>query len=283
MSSERVTIQVESNIGEDGPLTVMDTLDQFIDAFQLLSAAIAQEAGGESIKWRLESLSKNSPATVTAVAYSPDPEVAVAPLMYRGKQRFTRDMNALRDGEVSPWIRSEAHTAKAFLKRNLNGVGRTAFSFEDDVPMSVIVEKSARTSLKAIERAETLVSEIDLSRSEYGTMDAHVIEVRTWNGRPAIYLKDRLSGRVVPCVLSDDLAAREGNEHSLSDVWQEQRVRVRGQIFYDKSGEISRIRAIDMETVTPKPVDFEALRRIDILQGKTPKEHLDDLWDYADE
>lgn len=68
MATERVTVTVESNIGEDGPLTVMDTLDQFKDAFELLTAAIAQEPGGEKIKWRLERLSKNSPATVSAVA-----------------------------------------------------------------------------------------------------------------------------------------------------------------------------------------------------------------------
>lgn len=47
MVTERVTMTVESNIGEDGPLTVMDTLDQFKDAFELLSAAISQEPGGK--------------------------------------------------------------------------------------------------------------------------------------------------------------------------------------------------------------------------------------------
>ena len=37
MGGERVTIQVESNIGEDGPLTVADALHQFMDAFELLA------------------------------------------------------------------------------------------------------------------------------------------------------------------------------------------------------------------------------------------------------
>lgn len=283
MATERVTIQVESNIGEDGPLTVMDTLDQFKDAFELLSAAIAQEAGGEKVKWRLERLSKNSPATVTAVAYSPDPAVVVAPLLHRGKQRFARDMTALREGVVAPWLKDKAPTAKALLKRNLNGVGRTAFGFEDDAPMAVLVEKSARASLKAIERSEAQADDVDLSRSEFGTVDAHVSEVKTWNCKPAIYLKDRLSGKVIPCVLSDELAAKEGGQHSLADVWREQRVRVRGQIFYDKSGELSRVNAVELKDVSPKPVDFTALRSADILEGKSPTEHLDDLWGYADD
>lgn len=284
MANERVTIEVESNIGEDGPLTVMDTLDQFKDAFELLSAAIAAETGGEKIKWRLEKLSKNSPAKVTAVAYSPDPKVVVAPLVYHGKRRFRRDMSALREGTVSPWLRSKAGTAKAFMRRNLNGIGRTAFDFEEEgEPLSVVVEKTARKSLRALEADEGIGELADKSRSEFGTIDAHVTEAKTWNGKPAIYLKDRVSGSVFPCILSDDLAESAGGSHGWNDIWSGQRVRVKGQIFYDRTGAVSRVRAIDLHDVKPKPVDFASLRRINILDGKSPTEHLDELWGYADE
>lgn len=283
MASERVTIQVESNIGEDGPLTVMDTLDQFKDAFELLTAAIAQESGGEKVKWRLEKLSKNSPATVTAVAFSPDPAVIIAPILHRGKQRFTRDMENLRKGEVAPWLREKSATAKAFFKRNLNGVGRTAFDFDEDAPMTVLVEKSARNGLRAIEAAERGDEQEDRSHSEYGSLDAHVTEAKTWHGKPAIYLKDRLSGTIIPCILSDKLAEDAGSTHSWSDAWTGKRVRVRGQMFYDRVGAVSRISASALEDVNPEPVDFRALRRIDILGGKTPTEHLDELWGYSDD
>ncbi|MBX9643226.1 MAG: hypothetical protein K2W91_03885, partial [Novosphingobium sp.] len=175
MTTERVTIQVESNIGEDGPLTVMDTLDQFKDAFELLTAAISQEPGGEKIRWRLEHLSKNSPATVTAVAFTDDPEIVAGPLVHRGKQRFSRDMTALREtGVVSPWLRQKSSVAKQFLRRNLNGVGKTAFVLEDDAPQTILVERSARASLKSIERAEAASETEDKSHSEFGMIDAHV-------------------------------------------------------------------------------------------------------------
>ena len=283
MATERVTVTVESNIGEDGPLTVMDTLDQFKDAFELLTAAIAQEPGGEKIKWRLERLSKNSPATVSAVAYSSDPEVVVAPLLHRGKQRFARDMNALREGSVAPWIRGKSSTAKAMLRRNLNGVGRTTFGFEDDAPSAILVEKAARASLKALERVEAEEELVDHSHSEFGMLDGHVAEAKTWNGKPAIYLKDRLSGRVVPCVLTEDLAEIEGKTHSWADAWAGKRLRVRGQLFYDKTGAISRISAIELLDVSPKPANLHALRSLDVLDGKSPTEHLDNLWGYTDD
>lgn len=284
MATERVTITVESNIGEDGPLTVMDTLDQFKDAFELLTAAISQEPGGEKIRWRLERLSKNSPATVTAVAYSDDPEVVAGPLVHRGKQRFSRDMTALRKGgEVSPWLRQKSAVAKQFLRRNLNGIGKTAIGLEEDAPQTVLVEHSARASLKTFERAEAAVETEDRSHSEFGVVDAHVGRTDTYHGKPALYIKDRLSGSLVPCVLSDELAAKEGPSHSWTDAWTGKRIRVKGRIYYDKEGKISRVSAVDMEDVSPRDVNLKELREIDLLGGKSPVEHLDELWGYSDD
>ena len=284
MTTERVTIQVESNIGEDGPLTVMDTLDQFKDAFELLTAAISQEPGGEKIRWRLERLTKNSPATVTAVAFSDDPDVVAGPLVHRGKQRFSRDMTALREGgDVSPWLRQKSFVAKQFLRRNLNGVGKTTIVLEDDAPQTILVERSARASLKSIERAEAAAETEDKSHSEFGVVDAHVGRTDTYHGKPALYIKDRLSGSLVPCVLSDELAAKEGPAHSWTDAWTGKRIRVKGRIYYDKDGKIARISAVNMEDVSPRDVSLGEIREIDLLGGKSPVEHLDELWGYSDD
>jgi hypothetical protein len=282
MATERVTITVESNIGEDGPLTVMDTLDQFKDAFELLTAAISQEPGGEKIRWRLERLSKNSPATVTAVAYSDDPEVVAGPLVHRGKQRFSRDMIALREsGEVSLWLRQKSSVAKQFLRRNLNGVGKTAIVLEEDAPQTVLVERSARASLKSLEQAETTIETVDRSHSEFGVVDAHVARTDTYHGKPALYIKDRLSGSLVPCVLSDRLAAKEGPAHSWTDAWTGKRIRVKGRIYYDRDGKISRVSAVDMEDVSARDVSLNDLRENGLLGGKSPVEYLDELWGYS--
>lgn len=284
MATERVTITVESNIGEDGPLTVADALEQFKDAIDLLTAAISQESGGEKIRWRLEGLSKASPATLTAEAYSDDPEVVAGPLVHRGKQRFSRDMTALREGgEVSPWLRQKSSVAKQFLRRNLNGIGKTAIVLEDDAPQTVLVERSARASLKSFERAEAADEMVDKSHSEFGVVDAHVGRTDTYYGKPALYIKDRLSGSLVPCVLSDELAAKEGPSHSWTDAWTGKRIRVKGRIYYDKDGNISRVSAVDMEDVLPREVNLKELREIDLLGGKSPVEHLDELWRLTDD
>lgn len=283
MTTERVTIQVESNIGEDGPLTVMDTLHQFIDAFELLTAAIAQEPGGEKVRWRLESLTKNSPATAVGIAYSSDPNVVVAPLVHRGKKRFSSGIAGLADGEVAPWLADKSHLARSLFKRNLNGVGRTVFDLEDDAPRAVLVERVARKGIKAIERHEAERDDIDRSRSEFGTIDGYVAEAKTYHGRPAIYVKEALSGRIIPCVLSEKLANEVGATHSWLDAWSGKRVRIKGELFFDRGGLISRVGAIGLADVTPSEVSLKELRSIDLLEGLAPAEHIDRLWGYSDD
>lgn len=283
MATERVTIQVESNIGEDGPLTVMDTLHQFIDAFELLSAAVAQEPGGEKVRWRLERLSKNSPATAVAVAYSADPSVVVAPLVFRGKKRFSNAMENLGEGRVDPWLLDKSSVAKSLLRRNLNGVGRTVFDFDDDAPRAVLVEKNARKALKSIESIEASADDEDRSRSEFGSIDAYVSEAKTYFGKPAVYVRDRISGRIVPCVLSEDLAEKVGKTHSWTDAWNGQRVRVVGQLFYDRTGALSRVSAMDLIDVKPSDIALRELQEAQILNGRTPIKHINDIWGYDDE
>jgi len=282
MAGERVTIQVESNIGEDGPLTVMDALHQFMDAFDLLTAAISEEEGGQTVRWRLISMSKSSPATATAEAYSEEPGIAVGPLVLRGKRRLSDGMMALAEGRVEPWIESHSELAKALFQRNLDGIGRTVFDLED-APRAVVVEKVARQGLAAIESLEAKsIAQEDRSRTERGTLDANVAEAKTYHGQPALYVRERLTGRVIPCVLSDQAARVAGPTHSWQDAWSGKRVRIKGEIFYDRAGQISRVRATSVSDVNPEPVSLAELRRINLLDGKSPTDHIDNLWGHSE-
>lgn len=281
MAAERITVQVESNIGEDGPLTVNDVLHQFLDAFELISAAISAEQGGDTVKWRLVTMTKNSPATATAEAYSSDPSIDVGPIAFRGKQRFVASMDRLSDGIADPWLVERSTLAKGFFKRNLNGVGRTIIDTYNDMPQSVVVERTARAGLQAIERAELerQAQSRDLSRTEWGSIEANVAEAKTYHSQPALYVKERLSQTIIPCVLSDEAANDAGPTHSWSEVWTGKRVRIRGQIFYDRSGKVSRVRATKIVDIQPVPVNLVELRQVDIIRDKSPAKYSADFWE----
>ncbi len=281
MAAERVTVQVESNIGEDGPLTVGDVLRQILDAFDLISAAIAEEQGGDTIKWRLVSLTKNSPATATAEAYSTDPSIDVGPIAYRGKRRFSVGMDRLSEGIVDPWLGERANLARGLFKRNLNGVGRTIIDTFVDLPQSVVIERTARSGIQALDRAELERQALvrDLSRTEWGSIEANVAEAKTYHSQPALYVRERLSQALIPCVLSDEAARDAGPTHSWDEVWKGKRVRIRGQIFYDKSGKIGRVRATKIVDIQTTPVVLAEVRQVDIVGDRTPVEHLNDFWE----
>ena len=282
MASERVTVQVESNLGEDGPLSVAATLHQFLDAFEFLAAAVEQEEGGGTIRWRLVSMSKNSPATATAEAYSTDPTVAVAPILFQGKRRFYSGVSDLDKGIVAPWIESHFTVAKDLLRRNLNGVGRTVFDLDGELPQTVVVERVARQWLKSIERFESdkEAEVVDRTHSEFGSIDANVAQAATYKGSPALYVRERLTGKTIPAVLTEQAAKEAGTSHSWADAWDGKRVRVQGEIFYNAQGEICRVRATKVTDVVSPEVDLPALRSMNVTNGKSPQDHLNDLWGY---
>jgi hypothetical protein len=277
MQSDRVVVQVESNFGEDGPLTVADALHQFSDAFDLLAAAIAEEPGGDKIRWRLEELSKNSPATAVGVAFSDDPEISLAPLVMRGKQLLSRSLEELTQGVFGPWLEKRVTVVSSLLQRNLSGVGKTVIDLGGNVDRVVIVERVARRALETIERYQA-ITDIDKARSEYGSIDAYVSEARRYHGKPAIYVKDRLTQRLIPCILSDELAEDVGRTHSWQDAWSGKRVSIKGHLFYDRSGVLSRISATGLSDIVSREVEFQKLRGTDFLSGKTPSEHLSEFW-----
>lgn len=281
MTAERITIQIESNIGADGPMSVSDVLHQFLDAFELAMAAVAAEPGGEAIKWQMVAMSKNSPAMATAEAYSIDPAVAVRPIVFSGKRRLAAGLDRLATGTVEPWLAERLPLAKALLKRNLNGVGKTTFDLEDELPQAIIVERIARAGLQAIGRFETdkEAEAPDLSRTEWGSIEANVAEAKTYHSQPALYVKERLSSEIIPCVLSKEAAQEAGETHNWDEVWSGKRVRIEGQIFYDRAGKIARVRASRVIDIAPKPVDLDALRKINILDGMDPPTFLDRNWE----
>lgn len=281
MAAERVTVQVESNIGEDGPLTVNDVLRQFLDAFDLISAAIAEEHGGDTVRWRLVTMTKNSPASATAEAYSIDLSIEVGPIAYRGKRRFATSMERLSGGVVDSWLVERASLARGLFKRNLNGVGRTVIDTYSDLPQSVVVERTARAGIQALDRAELerQAQARDLSRTEWGSIEANVAEAKTYHSQPALYVEERLSQTLIPCALSDEAAKDAGPTHSWSEIWTGKRVRIRGQIFCGKAGEISRVRATKIVDVQTVPVVLAELRQDDILRDRSPVDYLTGYWE----
>ena len=175
------------------------------------------------------------------------------------------------------WLDSPAgKTLKNILQRNLNGVGRTDIDFRTSGDPVVIVHASAKRAVLALEKAELdeELGDDDLTHVEYGALEGEVVATGLHHSRPAVFLKDRLSGERVICVLSAEIAEKIGPEHSWLEVWTGRRTLISGAVYYDEAGVARRVHAESVETFVVPDVGLEEVRDPDFTGGLSTADFL---------
>lgn len=239
MASERVTVTITSSIGEDAPLSVTDAMNQILDFFDLLSAAGGEQSS--QIDWQLVDIAMRSPLCATAEAVPMQVGVPADPVAQREKAVLASFIEGIvLRSEIPEWMDGPVRDrAKAFFRRNANGIGRMVIQFDEDAPLLVLDQSQALRAVEAIETAEKEIEDApqaDLSRTEIGTIEGDVLLAGPYRGQPAIQIRDRLSGSEVWCVFAPELAEAEGPQHSWAEAWSNCRVLVTGSIRYARDG-----------------------------------------------
>lgn len=263
-------------------LTVSDAMHQVLDLIDALEKSDADSTGARRIVWRLTSAHTNSPPfTVVAEPFPASPEISISLEADRLVSAFSRGLSELLSGVVPDAIDKDSLSSlKRALQRNLNGVGETDIRL-DDAPPIAITPANAKTAIVALEyqslaeRAE----EPDLRRTEFGSIEIQVAGVTQWNGRPALIGIERLSGERVPCILSDELAEKLGPAHKWAEAWGDnRRLLISGHLHHSADGYVKRVDATDAEEFAWTDVPLSSLRDIDLLNGRSVREHLRALW-----
>lgn len=253
MAPENVTITVQSEFGEDGPLTVGEALLQVIELFDFFLSA--QGENSATVNWRLVSISKSSPLQAVAEPFAVVAGVDVETIARNAKRAvFTALDDITSDVGVPAWMDAKAReTVRSILARNTNGIGRTDIKFDDDTPVIMLIPRKANSGLATLQRAEAeiLANEPDLSRSETGSIEGRVTNATTFRKQPALHIRDRRSGEEVLCVFSDETAEKAGG-HSWREVWNGARVLVYGRIQFDKKGVPATIRVDEIHEINPR-------------------------------
>jgi hypothetical protein len=281
MANHRVTVTVRSRIGDEGPLTVADAMRQVLDFFLLLEAAQTDEQGGKQVSWQLVHVSMESPFEASAEPFAVEAGVPADLIGRRAGYRVAISLEEITArGTVPDWMDESARERlRRIFKRNLNGVGRTDFRIGSEIPVVAIVEKTARAGLRALERdaLEDEAKREDLSRSEYGSIEGDVAETTTYYHRPALTVRDRLTGQDVMCILTPELAGAIGAEHNWQEVWDARRVIVSGEVFYSAKGLPERVNVVDFRVVEPKEIAASAIFDSGFTAGMTSAEYIDKL------
>lgn len=278
--AEKVTIRIQPSGGASVALTVEDAMQQVLDFIDMLRAADLSQ-GGEKIVWRLERAQTNSPLEVTAFATGPDPSVSVAYQARQTAERLSKAIATLEYGGLVPdWMDDQAtRTAERFFKRNMNGIGRTDIWINDDEP-TIIVHSSAKVAALSIERSriEDQLEQPDWTRSEMGSVEGEVLSTTSIHTKPAIVIKERLSGQKINCILSDELAEKIGPNHSWDETWEQRRFLISGELHFGSEGALKKVDALSMVEIRPTPVDLDKLRDLEIGTGNTPNAMHERLW-----
>lgn len=279
--AERIKISIEPSNERGDSLTVQDAMLQVLDFIEVVTAA-ADESARPFLSWRLVSASKNSPFTAVAEAFSLEPNVESVDFEARSAKVRTVEAfrAAMKDGDLADWLQGPSQEKfRRLLRRNLNGIGRTDYGLVDEYPI-IVVARIARTTLEKIERNKQIedYAGSDLSGMELGSIEGVFLETTTHFGRPAIRIKDRLTGRAISCVLSEQVADEINRTLEFRDVWSSKRILVDGRISRNKEGQISGVRA-DRVTLIEAP-EFSLKDAMDknFTGGLPVRQYLDDLW-----
>lgn len=114
----------------------------------------------------------------------------------------------------------------------------------------------------------------DRSRKEVGSVEGRLIGVGSFRGKPAIRIRERKSGRAIWCEVSPADRGRVADAASFNEVWENRRVRIRGEIQFGSDGKISGAVAHRVQVVSPRKVSVEELRDPEFTEGMTAVEYL---------
>ena len=253
-------------------------MSQILDMVAALDGLDANEKGKRRIVWRLTEAHTNSPPfTVTAQAFSKDPEVSVVIEAARVVDQWSKAISSLLSGEKPFGLDQKvASSLERAFRRNLNGIALTDTKIDRDHAFSIVPAK-AQIAIAALEKAEAQRA-LDLRRSEFGTVEGEVVGLTTYNNRPALVFQERLSGANAICVLSEHLANELGQMHKWSEVWEGRSLRLTGELTYKDDGSLKRVSASRYEEIQWASVDLRDIKKVDILQGRTVQEHMDEFW-----
>lgn len=121
----------------------------------------------------------------------------------------------------------------------------------------------------------------DLSRTEFGAVEGHVVGITTHYRKPAFMIRERLREKEVKCVLTDAAARKVGAEHDWREAWSGQRVLVSGRLHYNSNGDLIKVDADDVSKIAPVEVTLKDIQR-PAPDGASAREYLDRLWGEPD-
>ena len=232
------------NAETDAP-TVDDLVNQVGDYVSIMRAveeALADD-GASEIEWRVTNAKKNSPLELEITPFPRRHGVNIEQRVHKVKEHTAAGLALLTAKAERPSFFNDSVLEKVerLFRRVTNGLSLTKVEYGPDIQRTVEITPSiART---AVSHISTVRVPKERPYRELGSVEGFLKGIdRDGFGRAIIYVKLRLNGEIVKCLVSE-IAESEVERHQIGDVWKNLRVRVAGTIYYKSLGRISKIDA----------------------------------------
>jgi hypothetical protein len=244
---KKVTLQIQGSGGDTDAPTVRDFLDQLQDFFGILSGveeAISSDAKSV-IEWRIVSASMNSPIRIEAEAFSREYGVNIDRRVNSVVRNAAEGLRQLSVSEHRPphFTDSVLQRAESFFLRVTNGLANAVVDYGDDEPTLEVKPDLARSAGKIINK---ILKPTPKAYRELGSVEGYFRAAEIdGHHRPLIWIKHRLTGSEVKCVISsEDMKLRMASAH-IGDVWKRRRLLLTGIVYYKALGKIDYVEAED--------------------------------------
>lgn len=239
-----VSIKIIGSGADNDAPTADDLLDQLRDCLAVMKGV--EEAidpnGRTAIEWRVINVTKNSPLQFEFEAYPKDYGTDITHRVTDVIGAVAHGFEVLRSTPFRPPYFTDEVLGKMgrIYERITNGLASSEINFGAGIAPQIIVPAVARSAVRNVEIAR---KPVDKPYKEMGSIEGYTqgAELDGY-GRRLVYIKHRVSGVSVKCVVTGQALARVGG-HFIADIYKGLRVTLRGVIHYKSLGVISFMEA----------------------------------------
>ena len=279
----RIKVSIKARGDTDSP-TVEDLLDQLRDYFEILKGveeALAED-GTSAIQWRIVGATTNSPIEFTAEASAKHFAVNIDQRAELATRFTANGLQLLKvRGERPQYFTDKVMLrAEKFFERVTNGLDETKIVYEGDrnLPELDITPRVARAAAANVRAA---LKPPDKPYKEIGSVEGTPRTIgRDGFGRLVMWLKERLTGEEVKCLLTGE-AEDELGEHQIKEIWKSRRLRVFGTLHYKGRGKLNQVDGVKVKFFRDQSdlPDIEDILDENFTGGLSSEEYLKRLRD----
>lgn len=207
---------------------------------QLLALVDALPDADGTLDWRLVSVSLNSPLRASLKAFDETGSEVGGDVVDRALNAAYDVLDTTNDNDPIGATQALSHFDQKKLRALLHNLKGTNGKFTIKLPHA---ESKTFRAPQAERILAVLAAPPKLRSEEYGSVEGEIVQVIRYFGKPALKIKHGLTGEVIICVFTPEIAQEIGVEHTLDEVWGGRRVSVGGLIQFNADRRPATIKA----------------------------------------